>query len=98
MVWAIIWGVLALACLIISIMQFDEKGFLFNKAYIWASKQERRTMDKKPYYRQSGIAFSLCTAVFLVMAIESVFATGWLWLVVGAIAISLLVYAIKQAK
>lgn len=98
MVWAIIWGILALACLVISIMQFNEKGFLFNNAYIWASQQECKTMDKKLYYHQSGVAFALCAAVFLFMSIESVFVTGWLWLAVGALAILLFVYAIKQAR
>ena len=60
LVWTIICGILAIVCLIISILSFKEKGFLFNNAYIWASKQERDAMDKKSYYRQSAIAFALC--------------------------------------
>ena len=97
LVVAFISGILAVACLIISIMQFKEKGFLFNNAYIWASKQERETMNMKPYYRQSGIAFALCAAIFLFMALACVFPTGWLWFVVGALAIALLLYAIASS-
>lgn len=42
---------------VLSYRQFNEKGFLFNNAYIFASKQERETMNKKPHYKQSGICF-----------------------------------------
>ena len=94
---AIICGVLAIACLIISITQFKEKGFLFNNAYIWASKQERRTMDKKPHYRQSGIAFAFIAALFFFMALECVFFTGWLWFIVGSLTVAVLVYAIASS-
>ena len=97
LIWAIICGVLAIACLIISITQFKEKGFLFNNAYIWASKQERRTMDKKPHYRQSGIAFALIAALFFFMALECVLFTGWLWLIAGLLAVAVLVYAIVSS-
>lgn len=82
-IWAMICAVLAIACLIISIMSFRERGFLFNNAFIWASGQERETMNKKPYYRQSSVAFALCAALFVFMELECVLFTGWLWLVVG---------------
>ncbi len=31
---------------VISVRSFKQKGFLFNNAYLYASKQERDTMDK----------------------------------------------------
>ena len=34
-----------------SVRSFMEKGVLFNNAYIYASKQEREKMNKKPHYR-----------------------------------------------
>lgn len=95
LVWAIICGVLAITFSIISIAQFREKGFLFTNAYIWASKPEREAMNKKPYYRHSGIAFAICAILFFFMALECILFTGWLWIVVGLLAIVLLVYAIK---
>lgn len=96
-IWAIICAVLAIVCLIISIMSFNEKGFVFNNAYIWANKREREQMDKKPYYRQSEIAFALCTAIFFFMALECVLFTGWLWLVVGLTVTALLIYSIASS-
>ena len=48
-------GILAL----LSYRSFKEKGFLFNNAYIYANEEERKTMNKKPWYRQSAIAFCL---------------------------------------
>lgn len=94
---AIVCGILSVISLIISIRSFNEKGFLFNSAYIWASKQEKESMDKKPYYRQSAIVFSLLVVVFLCMVIECVILTGWLWIVVGVIAVAALVYAIASS-
>ena len=96
-IWAAICVVLALVCICISVMQFRERGFLFNNAYIWASKEERETMDKTPHYRQSGIVFALCAALFFAMALECGLLTGWLWLIVGALTLAILVYAIASS-
>ena len=57
----------------ISIRSFKEKGFLFNNAYIYASKKQRETMNKKPYYRQSAIAFLIVGIIFLINAIYLLF-------------------------
>lgn len=95
--WTSICFILAIICMIISVIQFKEKGFLFNNAYIWASKEEREKMDKKPHYHQSGIVFALCGAIFLVMGVECVFLTGWLWMIDGILAVVLLVYAIVSS-
>lgn len=86
--------VLSVVCAIISFFQFQEKGFLFNNAYIYASKQERETMDKKPHYRQSGIVFAFLSAIFLCIAAECIFETGWLWWIEGALCIAVISYAI----
>ena len=66
---AVIMFIFAGVCVFVSILQFAEKGFLFNNAYIWASKEERERMDKSPYYRQSAIVFALVGAVFTVIGI-----------------------------
>ena len=41
--------IIATGAFIKSYRSFKEKGFLLNNAYIYASKQERETMDKKPH-------------------------------------------------
>ena len=69
-VGAIVLGVIAIICFVFSYLQFNEKGFLFNNAYIYASKQERKNMDKKPHYKQSGIVFLLIGIIFLINTIN----------------------------
>jgi len=59
--------IIAAILAVVSIRSFQNKGFLFNNAYIYASKEERGKMDKKPYYRQSAIVFCILCAVFLVI-------------------------------
>lgn len=93
----IICSILAVVCIIISILQFKEKGFLFNNAFIWASEQERETMDKKPYYRQSGIVFAFLSSVFVCIGIECTARTGWLWWMIGALLALVLIYAVVSS-
>ena len=94
---AIILWMIAISCFIISFLQFKQKGFLFNNAYIYASKKERETMDKKPHYRQSGIVFVLVGMIFLINVVEILIETGWLFYVVIAVAIIACIYAIVSS-
>lgn len=93
----IILGVIAIACFIFSYLQFQEKGFLFNNAYIYASKQERENMDKTPHYKQSGIVFVFIGIIFLINAIDIILQTGWLIFLVIGVAIVAIVYAIVSS-
>ncbi len=90
----IIGIVLSVVCAIISFLQFQEKGFPFNVAYIFASKQEYETMDKKPHYRQSGIVFAFISSIFLCITVGCVLGTVWHWWIVGILSIALITYAI----
>jgi len=94
---AVILGVVAVVCFMFSFFQFHEKGFLFNNAYLYASKQERETMDKKPYYRQSGIIFLLIGILFSINAVDTILETGWLLYLVIAIGVAALVYAVVSS-
>lgn len=94
---AILLGIVAIACFIFSYLQFQEKGFLFNNACIYASKRERETMDKKPHYKQSGIVFVFIGIIFLMNAIDTIFQTGWVIYFVIGIAIIAIVYAIVSS-
>lgn len=91
---AIIVSIVAIVCFVLSYLQFKEKGFLFNNAYIYASKQERYTMDKKPHYKQSGIVFLMIGMIFLINAVELFLKTGLLFYLVIVITIITIVYAI----
>lgn len=78
----------------ISYFQFQEKGFLFNNAYLYASEEERRTMNKKPYYRQSGIVFFLVGIIFLLDILELILAMSWLFYLILLLCAITLIYAI----
>lgn len=94
---AIVLGILSIACFAFSYLQFNEKGFLFNNAYIYASKHEREVMDKKPYYRQSGSVFIMIGIIFAINAVDIILKTGWLFYVVIVIAIIDITYAIVSS-
>ena len=77
-----------------SVRSFMEKGFLFNNAYIYASKQEREKMNKKPYYHQSAIVFLLFGIVFLLLALAVLREAYWISFVSVAVVI---IYAIVSS-
>ena len=93
---AVILGAIAVTCFIISYLQFHEKGFLFNNAYIYASEEEREKLDKKPWYRQTAIAFLLISIVFALLALEVWLDAHWLFFGVLAISIATVVYAVAS--
>ena len=80
--------------LLLSIRSFFEKGFLLNNAYLYASKEERKTMNKKPYYKQSAIVFCILSAVFIVMGISLILHNDQLfWFEIPLVA-GVIIYAI----
>ena len=88
---------LAAGCLVLSIRHFQQKGFLWNNAWLFASEQERKHMDKAPHYRQSAIVFALLFLIFLLLAAEVRWKTSWLlWLVGGTMAVTL-AYAVASS-
>ena len=82
---------------LMSVRSFMEKGFLFNNAYIYASKQEREKMNKKPHYRQSAIVFFLLGIVFLLLALAVLLEAYWISFVGVAVVIITLIYAIVSS-
>lgn len=92
----IIIGMFSIISFIIAYLQFTERGYLFNNAYIWASKAEREKMNKKPYYRQSAVVFSIIGVIFLLLTVEAIVQSNWLNYIVFAISILLIAYAIAS--
>ena len=89
--------IIAIGAFIKSYRSFKEKGFLFNNAYIYASKQERETMNKTPHYRQSAIVFLLIGVIFLLNGVSVLLAANWIFFLVIAIAVVAIVYAIVSS-
>ena len=67
---------------------------LLNNAYLYASAKERKDMDKKPYYRQSAIAFSIISLMLLLTARAIITDISALINVVIGLAITLVIYVI----
>lgn len=82
---------------ILSFRSFRGKGYLLNNAYIYASKQERECMDKKPYYRQSAVIFLLLGIAFGLDGAVILLEFDWLLWLVGIIIVAAIVYAIVSS-
>lgn len=91
---AVVSFLLSITAFVISVRSFQEKGFLFNNAYLYASKQERERMDKKPYYRQSAVVFLLVGIIFLLLGLAELFHSAWMSFGAMGIAIAVGIYAI----
>ena len=94
---AVFMAVIAIASFVVSIFQFNQKGFLFNNAYIYASKAEREKMNKKPHYIQSGVLFVMIGIIFTINAVEMLLQTDWLFYLVIVTAVIALVYAVASS-
>lgn len=88
---------LAAVAFTVSVRSFMEKGFPINNAYIFASAQERKAMDPKPYYRQSAVVFGLLGTMFSLIAIAELSGAGWLSIAVCAVALVTVVYAMASS-
>ena len=89
----VIAGILAL----LSIQSFRERGFLLNNAYIFASEEERKTMDKKPHYRQSAIVFCLLSIVFIIIGLSIIFHNSKIELLEIPVIMTAFIYAIVSS-
>ncbi len=66
----IVMLVIAVFGVVGAVLSYMEKGFVLNNAYIYASKEERKKMDKKPYYKQSAIVFTLLSVSLVLLGIS----------------------------
>ena len=80
--------------ILLSIRSFLERGSLLNNAYIYATEKERKTMDKKPYYRQSAIVFSLLGAVFIVIGVSVILQNYMIELLEIPLILCIIIYAV----
>lgn len=94
---AIIAFLIAAGMAIISVRSFKNQGFLFNNAYIYASKKERETMDKKPYYRQSAIVFLILCFAFIVIGVSVVLRNSRIILLEIPLILGAIIYAVVSS-
>ena len=93
-VMAVVMFAIAGLWLLLGIRSFMERGFLLNNAYIYATKEERKTMDKKPYYRQSAIVFCLLSVLFVIIGLSVLFQNDTIMLLVIPFAVAVVLYAV----
>ncbi len=91
---SIICFILSIICMIISILQFKEKGIVFNNAYLYVSEEERNRMNKKPYYRQSAIVFAFLTCIMAVLGIYCLIQSDWILFTIEILLVVLILYVI----
>ena len=94
---AIILLILAAVSIFLSIRSAQGKGFLLNNAYLYASKKERETMDKAPYYRQSAVVFALIGLIFLLNSLSLLLQADWISYLAGAVVAIALLYAVLSS-
>lgn len=94
LITSIIMFAIAGVLLLFSIRSFLERGFLLNNAYLYASKEERNTMNKKLHYKQSAIVFCILCAVFLVIGLSFVLQNDKLSLLEIPLIVGAIIYAI----
>ena len=80
--------------LICGIRSFMERGVLLNNAFLYASEKERKTMNKKPYYRQSAIVFCILSVVFIVIGLSLVLQNDKIFLFEIPLIVGVIIYAI----
>lgn len=97
MIAAGIFFLISLVAFVLSIRAFLEKGFLLNNAYIYASKKERETMDKKPHYRQTAVVFLLVGVIFLLNGLASLLKVYWISYLATAVTVGTIIYAVASA-
>lgn len=94
LITAIAVFLLAGALFFLGVRQLLERGVLLNNAWLYATKEEREKLNKKPYYRQSGIVFCLLGLLFTVIGLYALLqSSGLLWLE-AALAVGTVAYAI----
>lgn len=81
---------------LLSIRSFLKRGFLLNNAYLYASKEERKTMNKKPYYKQSAVVFCALSVVFLVVGLSLVLHQDKVLLLEIPLIVGIIIYAIAS--
>ena len=94
---AIVLLLIAAAAFVMSFRSYQEKGFLLNNAYLYASKKEREAMDKAPYYRQSAVVFALIGLIFLLNGLSLLFEAQWLGYLAGGVVVIALIYAVVSS-
>ena len=98
LLFAILVLIIAGILFVLSIRSFNNRGFLLNNAYIYASKEERDKMDKKPYYKQTAVVFLLLCFVFIIIGVSIILQNSKINLLEIPLIAGAIIYAILSTK
>ena len=79
---------------IFSLLGFLEIGIILDDHYVFAAKEARKGMNKKPYYLQSGIVFLCLGLMFLMCFFRALTGIRGFQYAAYAIAFVAMVYAV----
>ncbi len=79
---------------VMSVISFLNRGPVLNNAYLYASEEERKTMDKKPFYRQSAVIFLLLCIVFAIIGVSVLLHDSRINLLEIPFALGAIIYAV----
>ena len=88
---------IAILAFALGVRSFCGKGFLLNNAYLYAPKQEREMMDKKPYYRQSAVVFLLIGCIFALNGFSILLRMDWISHIAITVGFGAIIYAIVSS-
>ncbi len=91
---AVILIIISAMLLIAAVFSFKNKGFLFNNSYIFATEEERKKMDKRPYYKQTGIVLVFIAAIMLLNAVQVLTGIKRLFYISMVVASVMVIYAV----
>ena len=94
---AVIVFLIAVLNAVLSWRAFHQKGFLFNNAYIYASKEEREKMEKGALYRQTAVVFLILSLLFAVIGLSVVLRDDRILFAEPVLVVGVLVYAIVSS-
>lgn len=94
MIGAIILAFIAVACLIYSIIAFQEKGPMLTTIYLLANPKQRNNMKTKENYTFVAIVFLMLSIIFFLTSIGVFFNLTWVLKVMIGLSIILGVYAV----
>ena len=97
LITAIAVFLLAAGLFFLGVRQLLERGYLFNNAWIYATKKERESLNKKPYYRQSGIVFCLLGLLFTLIGLHAILQDSRLLWLEAALVVGTIAYAILSS-
>ena len=96
-VFAVIMFAAAAGLSVTAVRQLRCKGRCLNNADIWASEEERKNTDYKPYYKQSGTVFLMIAAMAVLEGLYILLKSRWF--MIGGILLltAMTVYAVGSS-